>query len=60
MNAPTITPEQVQAIRRLDDFDLCMFLDELHDFGWPDALDLLPMMEAAAMVTLPTHKGGTA
>ena len=36
-----ITPEELRQIRALGDFDLTMFLSELHDHGWPLARVLL-------------------
>lgn len=41
-----LTKEQLDLIRSLDDFDLTMFLSEVHDFGVPAALDLLTVMGA--------------
>jgi hypothetical protein len=44
-----ITPEQLQEIRGLDDFDLKMLISEVHDHGWPRAAKLLPMILDAAL-----------
>ena len=44
MNVP-LTQSQAKRIRALQDFDLMMFLSELHEFGWDGAMRLLPMIE---------------
>jgi hypothetical protein len=59
MNAP-VTDDQIKVIRNLDDFDLRMFLGELHDFGLPQALALLPMILDANLHRAATHKAGQA
>ena len=42
-----LTPEELAAIRRLDDFDLTMLISEIHDHGWPTArLTLQLIVEA--------------
>ncbi len=40
-----ITADELRRIRALDDFDLKMFLSEIHDHGFQAARDLLPWME---------------
>ena len=40
-----ITPQELAFIRSLEDFDLTMFLSELHDHGWPIARELLADIE---------------
>jgi hypothetical protein len=42
-----ISPSEIVQIKSLPDFDLTMFLSELHDHGWPMARKLLPMIIAA-------------
>lgn len=50
-----ITKGEMKFIRTLGDFDLKMFLSELHDHGWPTARKLLPMIAS----TLNTEKNET-
>jgi hypothetical protein len=38
-----ITPEEIEQVRRLPDFDLTMILSEIHDHGWPMARRTLAM-----------------
>jgi hypothetical protein len=40
-----ITKAELRFIRTLQDFDLTMFLSEVHDHGWPVARKLLPMIK---------------
>jgi len=42
-----ITKDELSLIRSFEDFDLTMFLSELHDFGWPQARRLLPDIKKA-------------
>jgi hypothetical protein len=42
-----ITKDELALIRTFPDFDLTMFLSELHDFGWPVARRLLPNIKKA-------------
>lgn len=42
-----ITKDELLFIRSISDLDLTMFLSELHDFGWPQARLLLPMIKEA-------------
>jgi hypothetical protein len=39
-----ITQEQMEKIRKLDDFDLIMLISEIHDHGWMAARKTLAMM----------------
>lgn len=41
------TPDELKAIRMMDDFDLTMLISEIHDHGWPVAKTLLPMIAAS-------------
>ncbi len=43
-----ISTDELRRIRALDDFDLKMFLSEIHDHEFAQARKLLPMIEAAA------------
>jgi len=45
-----ITKEQLLFIRSLRDFDLIMFLSEIHDHGWPVAEKTLSMIKASIEV----------
>lgn len=47
MENQKITAEELADIRKLADFDLTMFLSEVHDHGLANALCLLPMMPKA-------------
>jgi hypothetical protein len=41
-----VSIEQLEKIRKLDDFDLVMLISEIHDHGWPLAsctLDIMPV-----------------
>ena len=40
-----ITPAELAHVRSLDNFDLTLFLSELHDHGWPIARKLLTIIE---------------
>ena len=40
-----IKKSELDFVRSLGDFDLKMFLSELHDHGWPIARKLLPMIK---------------
>jgi hypothetical protein len=42
-----ITADELKFIRSLSDFDLTMFLSEIHDHGWPEARKLLAMIHEA-------------
>lgn len=42
-----VTKKQLKKIRNLKDFDLIMFISELHDFGWPRAAATLTMIPPA-------------
>ena len=39
-----ITKEELAKVRSLEEFDLVMFLSELHDHGWPVARKTLAMI----------------
>jgi hypothetical protein len=41
---------ELDFIRSLGDFDLRMFLSELHDHGWQQARKLLPLIREAIKV----------
>ena len=43
----TITSEQLDEVRALNDFDLKMLLSEVNDHGWEVASNLLPLMHLA-------------
>lgn len=45
-----VTPDELAKIRGLDDFDLTLFVSELHDHGWSVAavtLELMPDKRAS-------------
>lgn len=42
-----ITSAELAFIKSLSDFDLTMLLSEIHDHGWPQARQLLPMIKEA-------------
>jgi len=42
-----VTPQEIKAIRAITDFDIVMLISEIHEFGWPDARELLRMMPVA-------------
>jgi hypothetical protein len=44
-----ITPEEIETIRALDDFDITMLLSEVNDHGWFSTRALLVVMKTAQM-----------
>ncbi len=44
MNNIEISAAELLQIRSLPDFDLIMFLSEIHDHGWPIARKILPLI----------------
>ena len=43
----TVTKQEAEAIRALDDFDLIMLISEIHDHGWPFARHTLAIIPKA-------------
>ena len=44
-----ITADELGSVRSLTDFDLKMFLSEIHDHGWPMARNILPLIVASSV-----------
>jgi hypothetical protein len=47
MQNQKISKNELDLIRSLGDFDLTMFISEVHDHGWAFAKTLLPMIESS-------------
>jgi len=43
-----VAPEEIRKIRGLDDFDLTVFVSELHEHGWSVAAETLELMPERA------------
>lgn len=49
MENQKITKKELDDIRSLTDFDLTMFLSEVHDHGWPLASLILPTIVLSSL-----------
>ena len=45
-----VTKSQCDFIRSLEDFDLTMLISEIHEHGWKQARELLPLIKEAIEV----------
>ncbi len=39
-----VNADELNGVRSLTDFDLTMFLSKIHDFGWPQARNILSIL----------------
>lgn len=48
MKNQKISKDELAQVRSLTDFDLVMFLSEIHDHGWPIASLILPTIAVSS------------